>query len=65
MKTYTNKEIRNYILNHYDDVQKVVIKRSNEIVVKTNSKSGDGGKSPWLQSLGSRREFLQFNGEYI
>jgi hypothetical protein len=62
---YTNKQIKNYILNRYPDVTKVTITHGGEIIVHTTSKRGDGGKTPWLQSLGSKREFLQFNAEYI
>ena len=61
----TNKDLRAHLLNRYPDLTAVVIKRGGEVVAKTNAKRGDGGRTPWWQSLGYKSEIIRWQAEYI
>ena len=58
MKTITDKQIREYILEDLDH-QKVVIRRDGQIHVYTYRQRGDGGKRPWWMLAGFRHDIVR------
>lgn len=54
-KQVTDKQIRAFFERKSDTI-KVTIRRNGDVIVRTNKRRGDGGRSPWDMYAGHRED---------